>query len=278
MIRIAAVGDVHFDRSSRGRLSRHWHELAHKASAFLIAGDLTQVGNEEEIKALADDLADCPVPVIAVLGNHDYHSDQEELVRRTLENVGVTVLDRSSTVLTINGVTVGIYGLKGFGGGFVGACCSDFGEKETKAFIGHTKSMAADLRQGLMDLDSDYKIVLMHYSPTAETLLGEKKEIYPFLGSYLLAEAIDSAGADVVFHGHAHKGIETGHTLGGIPVRNVAQPVIRHAFKIYSLDEFSGDLRLEDVDRDSYSSQSHQPSQSSQAPRAAGSPQSPQSR
>lgn len=248
MIRIAAAGDVHFNKTSRGRLSRHWHELAHKASAFLLAGDLTQVGTQEEIQALADDLAECPVPVISVLGNHDYHSDQEELVIDILQGAGVCVLDCSSTILTVNDVNIGIYGLKGFGGGFMGACCSDFGERETKAFIGHTKVLADELKQGLLNLDTDYKIVLMHYSPTAETLLGEKKEIYPFLGSYLLAEAIDSAGADVVFHGHAHKGIEQGHTIGGVPVRNVAQPVIRHAFKIYSLDEFSDDLRLENVD------------------------------
>lgn len=247
MIRIAATGDVHFDRSSRGRLSRYWHELAHKASAFLLAGDLTQIGTEEEIQALADDLAQCPVPVISVLGNHDYHSDKEDEVRKILESARVQVLDRSSTVINVNGTTIGIYGLKGFGGGFLGACCSDFGEKETKAFVAHTKSLATDLFNGLTALNTDYKIVLLHYSPTAETLLGEKKEIYPFLGSYLLAEAIDLAGADVVFHGHAHKGIEKGHTLGGVPVRNVAQPVIRHAFKIYSLDEFSDDLKLEDL-------------------------------
>lgn len=245
MIRLAAAGDVHFDRSSRGRLSRYWKELVDgKASAFLLAGDLTQLGTEEEIDALAQDLNECPVPVISVLGNHDYHSDQEEVVRDILEKARVQVLDCSSTVLHIQEKTVGIYGLKGFGGGFLGACCSDFGERETKAFVAHTKKMSQHLRQGLMAFETDYRIVLMHYSPTAETLLGERKEIYPFLGSYLLAEAIDDAGADVVFHGHAHKGVEQGHTLGGIPVRNVAQPVIRHAFKIYSLDEFNENVQL----------------------------------
>jgi Icc-related predicted phosphoesterase len=248
MIRLAAAGDVHFDRSSRGRLSRHWKELIDgKASAFLLAGDLTQLGTQEEIEALAQDLDECPVPVISVLGNHDYHSDKEDLVREILENARVQVLDCKSTVLTIHDRTVGIYGLKGFGGGFLGGSCSDFGEKETKAFVAHTKKMSQHLRQGLMELETDYRIVLMHYSPTAETLLGEKKEIYPFLGSYLLAEAIDDAGADVVFHGHAHKGVEQGRTLGGIPVRNVAQPVIRHAFKVYSLDEFHENVQLPTV-------------------------------
>jgi len=242
MIRIAVAGDVHFDRNSRGRLSRHWAELEGKASAFLLAGDLTQVGHEEEIMALADDLRECPVPVVAVFGNHDFHLGREELLREILEDARVRVLERSGTILNLHGRTVGIYGTKGFGGGFMGACCSDFGESETKAFIGHTKELADSLRDGLLSLRTDYKIALLHYSPTAQTLLGEKKEIYPFLGSYLLAEAIDDGIADVVFHGHAHKGIEHGKTPGGIPVRNVAQPVIRHAFKIYSLDEFDNQI------------------------------------
>lgn len=242
MIRIAAAGDVHFDRNSRGRLARYWKELEGKASAFLLAGDLTQVGHEDEIRPLAEDLRECPVPVVAVLGNHDYHMDQEDMIKEILEDAKVRVLDRSGTVLHLMDKSVGVYGLKGFGGGFMGACCSDFGEREMKNFVGHTKELADDLRDGLLALKTDYKIALLHYSPTTQTLLGEKKEIYPFLGSYLLAEAIDDGGADVAFHGHAHKGTEHGKTLGGVPVRNVAQHVIRHAFKIYSLDEFDEQL------------------------------------
>jgi len=244
MIRIAAVGDVHYDRTSRGRLKKYWPELDGKACALLIAGDLTQVGHRDEIQALADDLAECPIPVIAVLGNHDYHMDEEEKAKEILEAARVRVLDRSGTVLHSKDSSIGIYGMKGFGGGFMGACASDFGEPEMKNFIGHTKELAEDLREGLLALQTDYKIALLHYSPTAETLLGEKKEIYPFLGSYLLAEAIDDGGADVAFHGHAHKGTEHGRTPGGVPVRNVAQHVIRHAFKIYSLDEFEKDLQV----------------------------------
>lgn len=242
MIRVAAVGDVHFDRNSRGRLARYWRELEGKASVFLIAGDLTQVGHEDEIKVLAADLAECPIPVVTVLGNHDYHLNQEDAVKARLEEAHVTVLEKSSVVMEIGGKRVGIYGAKGFGGGFVGASCSDFGERETKAFVGHTKAISHAMLEGLRDLEADYKIALMHYSPTTQTLLGEKKEIYPFLGSYLLAEAVDAGGADVAFHGHAHKGTEYGQTVGGVPVRNVAQPVIRHAFKIYSLDEFSEEI------------------------------------
>ncbi len=243
MIRMAAVGDVHFDRESRGKLSKHWVELDGKADLLLLAGDLTQVGHLEEARPLAEDLAECPVPVFAVLGNHDYHMDQEQEIKKILNDAGVTVLDRNYVVVEIGKFRVGIYGLKGFGGGFLGACCSEFGEKETKAFIHTTKLMAEELRNGLEEMEADCKIVLMHYAPSPDTLMGEKKEIYPFLGSYLLGEAIDAAGANVVFHGHAHKGLETGVTPGGIPVRNVAQPVIRHAFNIYCMNDLS-DQRL----------------------------------
>jgi Icc-related predicted phosphoesterase len=235
MIRVAAAGDIHYDQHSSGKLGQHWPSLEEKADLLLLAGDLTQLGVEVEIKALAKDLAECPIPVVTVLGNHDYHSDQEKLLTRHLTDAGVTVLERSSTTFEMNGTTIGVYGMKGFGGGFLGASCADFGEAETKNFIRHTKALAEQMREGLEAIDADYKIVLLHYSPVADTVFGEKKEIYPFLGSYLLAEAIDSAGAHVVFHGHAHKGTERGKTPRGIPVRNVAQPVIRHAFNIYCL-------------------------------------------
>lgn len=242
MIRIAAVGDVHYDQTSGGRLARHWQDLRGKADCLLIAGDLTQLGTEEEIAPLAEDLAECPVPVVTIFGNHDYHANQQDRLRARLEDAGVTVLERSSTVLKVHQLTLGVYGLKGFGGGFLGACCSDFGEPEMKSFVHHTKVLAEGLHSGLQALKTDYKVVLMHYSPTPETLLGEKKEIYPFLGSYLLGQAIDNVGANVVFHGHAHKGTEKGATPGGIPVRNVAQPVIRQAFSIYCLHELGESL------------------------------------
>lgn len=237
MIRIAAVGDVHYDRRSGGRLLKFMDDLSESADLLLLAGDLTQVGNQEEITVLAGDLAESPVPVIAVLGNHDYHSNQQDKIADVLSRVGVTVLDRSAVTLTVNGRSVGVAGMKGFGGGFIGACASDFGEMEMKSFVRTTKSHADSLRSALLSLQTDYKLALLHYSPCEETLLGEKKEIYPFLGSYLLAEAIDEGYADLVFHGHAHHGVEKGFTPRGIPVRNVALPVIRHAFNIYTINK-----------------------------------------
>lgn len=236
MIRIAAAGDIHFDRQSHNRLGQHMDDIADKADIFLLAGDLTQTGHPDEMQILANDLKKSPIPVIAVLGNHDYHVDQVSSVTQILKDAGVTVLERTSTILTIKGETIGIAGAKGFCGGFIGASGSDFGEPEMKSFMRHSRSEARQLEQVIKDLDTDYKIVLLHYSPTTQTLSGEKKEVYPFLGCYYLAEAVDYGKADIVFHGHAHGGIEKGNTPGGTPVRNVAQPVIRHAFNIYTLE------------------------------------------
>lgn len=236
MIRIAAVGDIHYDRRSAGRMAKYMAGLSGSADLLLLAGDLTQVGAPEEILALADDLAESPIPVVAVFGNHDYHTNQQDRLAEILVRAGVTVLENSAVSMQIGAQTVGIMGLKGFGGGFMGACGADFGEPEMKAFIRFTKAQAEALRTGLQSLDTDYKIALLHYAPCEDTLLGEKKEIYPFLGSYLLAEAIDQGKADIAFHGHAHHGVERGVTPGGIPVRNVALPVIRHAFNIYCLN------------------------------------------
>lgn len=241
MIRVAAAGDVHYDRKSRGFLSGHLSALRNQADILLLAGDLTRSGLVDEAYALAQDLRDCPVPVAAVFGNHDYHRDKEKEIRALLEESGVTVLERASARFTLNGMTVGVVGAKGFGGGFPGACGTEYGEPEMKAFIRHTREIAADVKSLLEELDTAYKLVLLHYSPVSDTLLGEPKEIYPFLGSYLLAAAVDEAGADIVFHGHAHHGVEKGATAGGVPVRNVAQPVIGHAFNIYTLGR-EGDL------------------------------------
>ena len=237
MIRIAAAGDIHFDRKSHNRLSQHMTDLSGKADLFLLAGDLTQTGHPSEMKVLANDLRNSPIPVIAVLGNHDYHSDKVDEVTKILQDSGVIVLERNSTIVSIEDEKIGIAGAKGFGGGFIGASGSDFGEPEMKNFMRHSRTEARQLEQVIKDLDADYKIVLLHYSPTTQTLSGEKKEIYPFLGCYFLAEAVDYGKADIVFHGHAHGGVEKGETPGGTPVRNVAQPVIRHAFNIYTLEK-----------------------------------------
>ncbi len=195
MIRIAAVGDLHYGEGSQGILRPGLEHLPDRADLLLLAGDLTRWGKPEEVQVLADELRGVPIPMIAVLGNHDYHCGHEVEVRHVLEGAGVRVLEGEGTTVEIDGVRVGIAGTKGFGGGFRGAHGSDFGEPEMKAFVGHTKML------------SDH-----------------------------LAQAVDNAGADLVVHGHAHHGSEKGRTPAGIPVRNVAQPLIRHAYNIYTLD------------------------------------------
>jgi Icc-related predicted phosphoesterase len=236
MIRIASVGDVHYDAQSRERLRSHFLNLGDQADLLFIAGDLTQHGALDEAAALAYDLAKLPVPVVVVLGNHDYHLGEEELIRKLLQEKGVIVLEGQSTRFDIRGHSVGVSGLKGFGGGFFGACVTEFGEPETKAFARHGRLQAEILKKELLSLDTDFRFALTHFSPIEGTLLGERREIFPFLGSYLLAEVIDEAQVDGAFHGHAHMGTEKGMTPGGVPVRNVALNVIRHAYNIYSFE------------------------------------------
>ncbi|MFC0864234.1 metallophosphoesterase [Sphaerimonospora cavernae] len=235
-LRIAAVADIHLGSDLSGQYRKRLEDIEHRADVLLVGGDLTRHGTATEGRIVADELHGLPIPVIAVLGNHDYHSDADRKIIQTLRDAGITVLDDDAMTITVNGVRLGIAGGKGFGGGFAGKCASEFGEPETKAFVRHTREIADRWRRAMKDLDADRKIVLSHYSPVKETLMGEPPEIYPFLGSYLLAEAADAEGADLFIHGHAHAGMEQGVTPGGVRVRNVALPVIKHAYAVYCLD------------------------------------------
>ncbi|MFH8990357.1 metallophosphoesterase [Streptomyces sp. NPDC017940] len=238
MIRVAAVGDIHLGLDSEGLLRPALETLPECADLLLLAGDLTRHGTPEEARVVAREMSGLRVPVVAVLGNHDHHDEQPEQVTDVLRDAGVQVLEGQGTILDIDGTRVGVAGTKGFGGGFVGRCGSEFGEPMMKEFIRYTRRCADGLRTALDDLAGagcGTRIALTHFSPVPDTLAGEPLEIYPFLGSYLLAEAMDTAGADLAVHGHAHAGTEHGMTSGGVPVRNVAQPVIRRAFNVYHL-------------------------------------------
>ena len=235
MIRIAAVGDVHVDKDVLGRYRPALEQLPGVADALLIAGDLTRHGTVEEAKCMATEFGDLGVPVVVVLGNHDHQSDQQDAVSDVLRQAGITVLEGDTTVLELHGHRLGIAGVKGFGGGFAGACASKFGEREMKNFVGTTEAIAERLGAALRGLECDALVALTHYSPVPETLVGEPLEIYPFLGSYLLGQAIDSAPTALALHGHAHHGSERGRTPGGVPVRNVAHPVIKQAYNVYQL-------------------------------------------
>jgi Icc-related predicted phosphoesterase len=242
-VRVAAVGDVHAgaDRESADRLNRGFARLADRADVLLLAGDLTRCGDPAEVAVLAEAQARTGVPAVAVLGNHDLHAGREAEVSSTLLDAGVTVLEGGACEIRVDGARVGVAGAKGFGGGFAGACVSEFGEPETKAYARHATEAAERLRQAMAEIDgTDVRIALTHYSPVRDTLRGEPPELYPFLGSYLLAEVIDAAGADLAVHGHAHHGTERGTTPGGIRVRNVAQPVIGSAYRLYELHPAGG--------------------------------------
>jgi Icc-related predicted phosphoesterase len=234
-LRIAAVGDLHVGPETadlwRAALSR----VTQDADLLLLAGDLTHLGAREEAEATAKALAGLGVPTFAVLGNHDHHSAQPAAVAALLSAVGVRMLEGEGAVIRVGSTRVGVAGAKGFGGGFHGACGSDFGEAEMKAFIACTRRAAAGLETALRRLEADVKLVLLHYAPIPETLAGERLEIHPFVGRHLLGDAIERAGADLVFHGHAHAGSEEGATASGIPVRNVAHPVIGRPYAVYRL-------------------------------------------
>ncbi|MEY7971943.1 metallophosphoesterase [Saccharomonospora xinjiangensis] len=241
MIRIAAVGDVHLGEEARGRLRPALEHLPGRADVLLLAGDLTRHGTPAEARIVAEEFADVGVPVIAVLGNHDYHHDAVDEVTAILDGeAGIRVLEGDGVVLAVNGTRLGVAGVKGFAGGFEGRCASAFGEREMKAFVEHTVDTADALRSALRtlkELDADVRVALTHYSPVPDTLHGEPPEIHPFLGAYQLGEVIDEAEAALAVHGHAHLGCEHGVTPGGVRVRNVAQPVIRSAYALYCLDE-----------------------------------------
>jgi Icc-related predicted phosphoesterase len=153
------------------------------------------------------------------------------------ERAGVVVLEGDSAVVQVHGRRVGIAGTKGFGGGFFGACAAAFGEAEMKAFVRHTQGVADRFEEALSSVPADVRLALMHYAPVPDTLVGERAEIFPFLGSHLLAEAVDRVGAHLVVHGHAHAGSPAGRTPGGAPVRNVARPLLRSPYQVFTLGE-----------------------------------------
>ncbi|MGH2806499.1 MAG: metallophosphoesterase family protein [Actinomycetota bacterium] len=236
-VRIAAVGDIHLGIDSVGAFRPHLEHIADEADLLLFAGDYTMWGAAAEASVFAGEIRDVPVPMIGVLGNHDFHSDEEPLIVEVLQKAGMTVLECQTTAVGLEDATVGIAGAKGFGGGFLGAGAANFGEPEMKAFVRHTKDIAERFEAALGSLESDIKIALLHYSPVEGTLEGERREIFAFLGSYLLAQAIDHVGADLVIHGHAHVGTFRSETPGGIPVYNVAQPLIGSAFHVFELPQ-----------------------------------------
>ena len=223
-LRIAAVGDFHCGESDVGAYRELFARANEQADVLLLAGDLTQRGRESEFRVVVGELADVKVPVVAVLGNHDYESGQMTEGTAILRGRGVHLLCGESVQLTDQ---VGVAGVKGFMGGFGRGTLTPFGEPEAKSFVATAMDEVHCLEMAMRRLAAPVRIVLLHYSPVVGTVLGEPEMIYPFLGTDRLAEPLDRYQAAVVFHGHVHSGSFRGQTPGGVPVFNVSLPLLR---------------------------------------------------
>jgi uncharacterized protein len=227
---VAAVGDLHASEEHRERLERAFAELGADADLILLAGDLTTHGLVEEAKVLADACRRAAAPVLAVLGNHDHHNARAGEVGETLADAGVLVLDRAHVILEAAALEVGVVGAKGFVGGFPGAEIADFGEPLLREVYAETSREVAALEEGLEAVAGcERRLVLLHYAPVTETIVGEPEGIWAFLGSGRLAAPIGAHRPDAVFHGHAHHGAPLG-AIGTVPVHNVARHVIGKDF------------------------------------------------
>lgn len=224
--RIAAVADVHFKETDKGKWADYFREVSLKSDVLVIAGDLTDTGDETEAQVLAEELKSCTIPIVAVLGNHDYEKGRHKLIRQILLKQGVHILDGESVVIN----NVGFAGVKGFGGGFDRHMLSFFGEGAMKAFVQEAVDEALHLDRALSRLNAEQtdikKIAVLHYSPIRDTVIGEPEPIYPFLGCSRLAEPLNRHKVLAAFHGHAHVGSLRGQTSDGIEVYNVARPIL----------------------------------------------------
>jgi Icc-related predicted phosphoesterase len=220
------MGDVHYGTASQGSMQPLFAEIGQRADVLVLCGDVTNHGLPEEARLLVRDLAAAKVPVLAVLGNHEYESGKEGEIRQILIDGGAQVLDGEAC--EVHGV--GFVGLKGFGGGFGERALQAWGEGIVKQFVHEAVNEALKLESALARLHTPQRVVLLHYSPVAATVEGEPREVYPFLGSSRLEEPLTHYPVAAVFHGHAHHGRPEGATRSGVPVYNVALPVLQRAF------------------------------------------------
>ena len=223
-ITVAAIGDLHVAEGSEHKFRDLFAEISDRADVLALAGDLTNFGKTREAEILAEDLRACTIPIVAVLGNHDYECGQPEEVVKILQGAGVTMLDEQAVVIE----GVGFAGVKGFVGGFGRGELGAFGESAIKTFVDESINEARKLENQLRTLRTDRVMAVLHYSPIAATVEGEPLEIFPFLGSSRLADAVDRFdNVKAVIHGHAHRGAFRGATPRGVPVYNVAQFVVQ---------------------------------------------------
>jgi Icc-related predicted phosphoesterase len=238
-VRVAALGDLHCTKSSSGALQPLFARVSESADMLLMAGDLTDYGLPEEARVLARELTAVRIPIIAVLGNHDFESDKSDEVHRILVDAGVTILDGDAC--EVQGI--GIAGARGFGGGFGQRALGLWGEPVTKQFVREAVDEALKLEAALARLRTTEIIALLHYSPIQQTVEGEPLEIYPFLGSSRLEEPLTRYPVTLVLHGHVHRGQLQGQTKNGTPVYNVSMPLLertfgdRPPFRLFNLPE-----------------------------------------
>ena len=234
-MRVAAIGDRHVQESDEAPYRELFTEIAQHADVLLLCGDLTNFGKEREAEILADDIKSCPIPVLGVLGNHDYECGCPEKVSEILTGGGMTILDEQAH--EIDGV--GFAGVKGFMGGYGRGELAPFGEPIAKAFVDEVMKEARKLENALRTLRTERSVAVLHYSPVTDTLEGEPAEIFQYLGAQRLAEPIDRFDhVKAVVHGHAHHGTYEGRTPLGKPVYNVAQFVLKPLFgRPYALIE-----------------------------------------
>jgi Icc-related predicted phosphoesterase len=226
-ITVAAIGDLHVTETSHNRYRELFKEMSDSADVVVLAGDLTNFGKVSEAEVLAEDLRHCTIPIVAVLGNHDVEAGETDEMVKVLQGAGITMLDEQATVIR----GVGFAGVKGFLGGFGRGELGAFGEDAIKVFVDESRNEARKLENALRSLRSERVMAVLHYAPIRETVEGEPLEIFPFLGSSRLANAIDRfENVKAVVHGHAHRGSYSGRTPGGVPVFNVAQFVVEPAF------------------------------------------------
>ena len=216
VLRVAACGDLHVRDQSESSYRAFFAKVSKRADVLLLCGDLTHLGRVAEAETLASDLSSCSIPVMAVLGNHDYQSGQVDEVKKILKSTKIVLLDDGP--FEYEGV--GFAGVKGFCGGFGRHMLTSFGEEAIKLFVTEALNESLKLENSLRTLETERTVVVLHYSPVAATLEGEPPEIYPFLGSSRLAETIDLFDVSAVFHGHAHHGTYEGKTNRGVPVYN----------------------------------------------------------
>lgn len=225
IVRVAAVGDIHCTRKSQGKLRYLFEQAARHADVLILAGDLTDYGTAEEAEILVQEYktADTEIPVLGVLGNHDHESGLQQRVSEILAAGGIRILDGES--VEIHGV--GFAGVKGFAGGFGRWTLGAWGEEIIKKFVNEAIEEALKLEQALAKLHTEQRIAILHYAPIVGTVIGEAVELHPFLGSSRLEEPLLRYPVSAVFHGHAHGGSPEGTTSNGIPVYNVALPLLK---------------------------------------------------